>query len=149
MLSTFLVYIHIQRIRDAEKKDGSTEKGNRVNNYLKDGVDVSPERTSEYLDAVEAVQKGEKGAAERADIQTEIDEVRRLRDMFESAFAKSADNVKTAQAEQAYNVNSDKNLEFNTNEDYNENISHSLKKTPYNEYNTIGMKWAYGSSTQI
>ena len=62
------------------------------------------------------MQKGEKGAAERAEIQTEIDEVRRLRDMFESAFAKSADNVKTAQAEQAYNVNSDKNLEFNTNE---------------------------------
>lgn len=32
---------------------------------LKDSIDVSPQRTSEYLDAVEAVQKGKKGAAER------------------------------------------------------------------------------------
>ncbi len=39
---------------------GFTEKGNRVNNFLKDGVDESPEIKSEYLDVIEAVQKGEK-----------------------------------------------------------------------------------------
>ena len=32
---------------------------------LKDSVDVSPKKTTEYLDAVEDVQKGKKGAAER------------------------------------------------------------------------------------
>lgn len=32
---------------------------------LKGGTDVSPKRTAEYLDAVEAVQKGKKGASER------------------------------------------------------------------------------------
>lgn len=71
------------KIREIYGENGSTEKGNRVNNSLKDGVDVSPQRTFECLDAVEAVQKGKKGEAERAEIQTEIDEVRRLRDMFE------------------------------------------------------------------
>lgn len=32
---------------------------------LKDAIDVSPKNTTEYLDAVEDVQKGKKGATER------------------------------------------------------------------------------------
>lgn len=50
--------------------------------------------------------------------------------------------------EQTSDTNSAKNLEIKTNEDYNGNTSYSVK-SKYNEYNTIGMQWAYSSSTKI
>lgn len=46
-------------------------------------------------------------AAERAEIQEEIDEIRRLRDMFESAFAKAVENAKTLGSNQTKNNRSD------------------------------------------
>lgn len=45
---------------------GNSSKDSEVKDFsLKDSVDVSPKKTTEYLDAVEDVQKGKKGAAER------------------------------------------------------------------------------------
>ena len=64
-----------------------------------------------------------KSAEERAKIQTELDEVRRLRDMFETAFAKAVENVNAIKTD----TNSTNNLEIKINEEYNGSKDHSLK----------------------
>lgn len=55
---------NILKIQEA-RLTSSVKEEIKVSHSLKGGIDVSPQRTSEYLDAVEAVQKGKKGAAER------------------------------------------------------------------------------------
>lgn len=68
-----------------------------------------------------------KTAAEEAEILAELNEIDRLRDMFETAFAKAVENRKAAEAGQSSDTKSSKNLEIKTNQDYNVNVSHSLK----------------------
>ena len=63
--------------------------------------------------------------SERARIQAELNEVRRLRDMFEGAFAKAVENARAVQS--TNDTNSSNNLEIKINEEYNGNVSHSLK----------------------
>ena len=102
---------------------------NGTNTKAKQGLRKYIEYLSDIIRKLREFLNG-KTAAERAEIQTEIDEVRRLRDMFESAFAKSADNVNVAQAKQAFNVNSAENLEIKTNEEYNGSVDYSLWSYP-------------------
>ncbi len=67
-----------------------------------------------------------KSGRERAEGQAELDEITKLRDMFETAFAKAVENKKAIQARSTESKTS-KNLEIKAKEDYNYNVSHSLK----------------------
>lgn len=80
-----------------------------------------------------------KSAQERAEIQTELNEIRKLRDMFETAFAKAVENRKALESGKA-ETNTKKNLEIKTNEEYNGNISHSLKDGT-SESDQYGTMW--------
>ncbi len=67
-----------------------------------------------------------KSGKEKAEGQAELDEITKLRDMFETAFAKAVENKKAIEARNA-ETKASKNLEIKTEEDYNNNVSHSLK----------------------
>ncbi len=82
--------------------------------------------------------------------KAELAELEHIRELFTEAFKATEKTAQERVNEQSAETKSSTNLEIKTNEEYNEVVSHSLKKkTPYNEYNTIGMQWAYSSSTQI
>ena len=92
-------------------------------------------------------------AEEKAQANRTLKELERIKELYTNAY-KAAENAvaerANAQNEGSIKTNSAKNLEIKTNEEYNGNINHSLKKkSGYNEYNTIGMQWAYDADTQI
>lgn len=100
--------------KDAKAKQGLRKYIDYLNNIIR--------KIREFLSG--------KSAQERAEIQAELDEITKLRDMFETAFAKAVENRKGIQAKTE--TNSTKNLENKMNEDYNGNVSHSLKNTTKN-----------------
>lgn len=57
----------VQRVRTDNEvvKVGETQKTAEISHSLKGGVEVSSQKTTEFLDTVEDVQHGKKGAAER------------------------------------------------------------------------------------
>lgn len=88
---------------------------------------------------------------EKAEARRVLAELEYIKDLYGKVW-RAAENAvaerrSEAQAEIS-EINPSKNLEIKVNEDYNASVSHSLK-SKYNEYNTIGMQWAYSSSTQI
>ena len=97
---------------------------NGTDTKAKQGLRKYIEILSDILRKVGEFLRG-KNAQERAKIQTEINEVRRLRDMFEAAFAKAVENRKAIQAKS--DTNSTNNLEIKINEEYNGSKDHSLK----------------------
>ena len=87
-------------------------------------------------------------AEEKAIARENLAELERIRGLL-------AETLKASETAAQERVNEIQNKSSNTLEnqaknEYNEVVSHSLKKkTPYNEYNTIGMQWAYSFSTEI
>lgn len=97
---------------------------NGTNLQAKQGLRKYIEYLTDFIRKIGEILKG-KTAQERAEIQAEINEIRRLRDMFESALSKAVENKKAFETKS--DTNSAKNLEIKTNEEYNGNKSHSLK----------------------
>ena len=67
-----------------------------------------------------------KSAQEKSKYQAELDEITRLRDMFESAFRKAVENKRAIESKT--DTNSTNNLEIKINEEYNGSKDHSLKE---------------------
>ena len=116
---------------------------NGTNLQAKQGLRKYIECLTDFIRKLGEIIVDKKTKEERAQIQAELNEIRRLRDMFESAFAKGVENKKSLETKS--DTKSAKNLEIKTNEEYNGNKSHSL----YDEYNSIGMQWAYHSETKV
>lgn len=83
-----------------------------------------------------------KSAQERAKIQAELDEVRRLRDMFETAFAKAVENKKAIQANQSAETRSEATAEPTARENNatNKETPAKAEKQPQKEIRTKSEK---------
>lgn len=95
----------------------------------KQGLQKYLEILNEIIRKIKNFIVGKKGK-DRAELQAGLDEVTRVRDMFESAVAKAVENTKAqskAVAEKRADTKSAKNLEIKTNKEYNGNVNHSLK----------------------
>lgn len=91
--------------------------------------------------------QGEYAAAEELGIT--ISDLKKAKELYAKALTATAENAQKRASEQKAEKSSE-NLENQGNKEYNGSTDYSLKrKTTYNEYNTMGMKWAYSSSTQI
>ena len=82
----------------------------------------------------------DKSAQERAKYQPELDEVTRLRDMFELAFAKAVENRKTLKSNQNQTNGTDKEFSLKVAK---------KKGTWYNEYQTNALSWARSTERQV
>ncbi len=86
---------------------------------------------------------------EKAEMKSNIDELTRLKDMYEDVVRSAVKNAKAIEARNEKNsANSKNSLENKTEKGYNEHKSYALK-SKYNEYNSIGMRWAYHPDTQV
>ena len=83
-----------------------------------------------------------KSAQERAEIQAELDEVRRLRDMFETAFAKAVENKKAIQVNQSAETRSEATEEPTARENNatNKETPAKAEKQPQKEIRTKSKK---------
>jgi len=85
--------------------------------------------------------EGSFSKATREKVNREIAELNRFRGLYTDAYKATRDAVAERTKKQNVNTNSTKTLEFKTNEVYNGNISHSLKKDyTDSEYRKFG--WA-------
>lgn len=131
---------------EAKFKKAIESIANGTNTKAKQGLRHYIEILSDIIRKLGEIIHG-KSAQERAQIQRDINELRRLRDEFETVLSKAVENRKALQDGNS-NTNSTGNLEIKTNEEYNGDTSHSLK-TKYDEYTSLGMQWAYNSHTKI
>ena len=83
-----------------------------------------------------------------AEEKASLKELERIKELYAKAYLATKDAVAERAKEQSADTKSSKNLEIKINEEYNGSANYSIK-SKYNEYNTIGMQWAYSSSTQI
>ncbi len=81
----------------------------------------------------------------KAQARAELAELEHIRELYANAYKSTMQAVEARRNEVE---NSQNNGEIDTSEGYNGSASHSLK-SQYNEYNTLGMQWAYNSSTKI
>ncbi len=119
-----ILYLYGNNEVKFQKAMESIVNGNDVK--AKQGLQKYIDYLTDFIKKIGEFLKG-KTKEERAEIQAELDEVTKLRDMFETAFAKAVENRKEIQA-QNINTNFTKNLENKMNEDYNRDVSHSLKE---------------------
>lgn len=87
-------------------------------------------------------------AEEKAEARKAIAELEHIKELYAKAYLATKEAVAERATTQKSDTNSSKNLEIKTKKEYNGNTSYSVK-SKYNEYNTIGMQWAYDSSTQV
>ena len=80
-----------------------------------------------------------KSAKQKAEMQGSLDEIIRLRDMFESAVAKAVENKRAIESKAG--TKSSKNLEIKINEEYNGRVSHSLKHNRKSKSDQYGVMW--------
>ena len=69
-------------------------------------------------------------AEEKAEANKALTEMERIKELYAKAYLATKDAVAERANEQRVNTNSTKNLEIKINEEYNGNVSHSLKDTP-------------------
>ncbi len=141
-----LSYIEEVAVRELETIFSSAKEFNKwyaeisANSELKGNWQKFCDWISQVIEDIKKVFMSEGKKAELAELE-------RIRGLF-------AETIKASETAAQERVNANEKslntLENQAKDEYNEVVSHSLKKkTPYNEYNTIGMQWAYSSSTEV